>query len=45
MVKNEFKVTSIFKIIVRICKKNFGFCGKKPNFYPEDIYSFSAFFI
>ena len=29
MAKNGFRVTSIFKIIFRICKKNVEFCEKK----------------
>ena len=28
MAKNDFRVTSILKIIIKICKKNFEFCGK-----------------
>ena len=32
MVKNDFRVTSIFKIVTRVCKKNFEFCGKTSKF-------------
>ena len=32
MVKNDFRVASIFKIITSICKKNFEFCRKKSKF-------------
>ena len=28
MTKNDFRVTSIFKVIIRICMKNVEFCGK-----------------
>ena len=35
MTKNDFMVTSIFKIIIRIFKKNFNFCGKTPKFLPK----------
>ena len=44
MAKNDFRVTFIFKIIIRICKTNVEFCGKTP-FYPKDVCSFSVFFI
>ena len=39
MAKSDFRVTSIFKMIIRICEKNVEFCGKK------DVCSFSVFFI
>ena len=32
MAKNDFRVTSIFKIIIRICKKNVEFCAKTSKF-------------
>ena len=35
MAKNEFKVTSIFKIAIKICKKTFEFCGKISTFLPK----------
>ena len=35
MAKNEFKVTSSFKIIIKICKKTIQFCGKTFKFLPN----------
>ena len=35
MAKNDFRVTSVFKIILGICMKNVGFCVKTSNFLPE----------
>ena len=35
MAKNDFRVTSIFKIIVRICIKKFEFCRKTSKFLPK----------
>ena len=35
MAKNDFRVTSIFKIIIRICMKNVEFCGKTSKFLPK----------
>ena len=35
MAKNDFRVTSIFKIIIRICMKNVKFCGKTSKFLPR----------
>ena len=35
MAKNGFRVTSIFKIIIRICMKNVAFCGKTSKFLPK----------
>ena len=35
MAKNDFRVTSIFKIIFRICMKNVEFCGKTSKFLPK----------
>ena len=35
MVKNDFRVPSIFKIIIRICMKNVEFCGKASTFLPK----------
>ena len=35
MAKNDFRVTSIFKIIIRICMKNIEFCGKTFKFLPK----------
>ena len=35
MAKNNFRVTSIFKIIFRICMKNIEFCRKTSKFLPR----------
>ena len=35
MVKGDFRVTSIFEIIIRICMKNVEFCGKTSMFLPK----------
>ena len=35
MTKNEFKMISIFKIIIWICTKMFELCGKISTFLPE----------
>ena len=35
MAKNDFGVTSIFKIIFRNCMKNVEFCGKTSKFLPK----------
>ena len=35
MAKNEFKVTSVIKIIIRICKKIFEFWGETSKFLPK----------
>ena len=46
--KNDFRVRSIFKIIIRICMKNVenvGNVGKHLRFYPKDFCSFFVFFI
>ena len=32
MTKNDFRVTSIFKFIIRICMKNVEFCRKTSKF-------------
>ena len=45
MAKNDFRVTSIFKIVTRIWWKMFSFVGKPHSFYPKDVCSFSVFFI
>ena len=34
--KNDFRVMSIFKIIIRNCKKNVEFCGKTSKFLPKN---------
>ena len=35
MAKNDFRVTSIFKTIIRICMKNVEFCRKTSKFLPK----------
>ena len=35
MAKSDFRVTSIFKIIFRICMKNVEFCRKTSKFLPK----------
>ena len=45
MAKNDFRVTSIFKTIFRVCMKNVEFCGKTSKFLPKDACSFSVIFI
>ena len=35
MAKNDFRVTSIFKIIIRNCMKNVEFCRKTSEFLPK----------
>ena len=35
MVKNDFRLTSIFKIIIRTCIKNVEFCRKTSKFLPK----------
>ena len=35
MAKNDFRMTSIFEIIIRICMKNVGFCRKTSTFLPK----------
>ena len=35
MSKNDFTVTSIFKIIIGVCKKNDKFCRKTSKFLPK----------
>ena len=34
-----------FKIIIKICKKAFEFCGKTFKFYPKDVFLFSVFLL
>ena len=46
MAKNDFRVTSIFKIIIRICMKNVEFCGKTFTFLPKRcLFIFSIFYL
>ena len=35
MAKNDFRMTSTFKIIIRICMKNVEFCRKTSKFLPK----------
>ena len=35
MAKNDFRVTAVFKIIIRICMKNVEFCRKTSTFLPK----------
>ena len=35
MAKNDFRVASIFNIIIRICMKNVEFCRKTSKFLPK----------
>ena len=43
MTKNDFRVTSIFKVIIRICMKNVEFWGKTSKFLPKRFSSFPVF--
>ena len=46
MVKNEFKVISIFKIFFRICKRIVEFCGKTSKFLPrKHLFIFCIFYL
>ena len=46
MVKNDFRVTSIFKIIIRICMKNVEFCRKTSKFLPKRcLFIFCIFYL
>ena len=44
MAKNDFRVTSIFKVIIRICMKNFEFCGKTSKFLSKRYLLIPVFF-
>ena len=44
MAKNDFRMTSIFKIIIRICMKNVEFCRKVSKFLPKRCLFCSVFF-
>ena len=35
MAKNDFRVTPVFKIIIRICMKNIDFCRRTSKFLPK----------
>ena len=46
MAKNDFRVTSIFKIIIRICIKNVEFCRKTSKFLPKRcLFIFCIFYL
>ena len=46
MAKNGFRVTSIFKIIIRICMKNVEFCRKTSKFLPKRcLFIFCIFYL
>ena len=46
MGKNDFRVTSIFKIIIRICIKNVEFCRKTSKFLPKRcLFIFCIFYL
>ena len=46
MAKNDFRVTSFFKIIIWICKKNVEFCGKISEFLPKRcLFIFCIFYL
>ena len=46
MAKNDFKVISIFRIIIRIYNKIFEFCGKTSNFLPKRcLFIFCIFYL
>ena len=46
MVKNDFRATSIFKIIIRICMKNVEFCRKTSKFLPKRcLFMFCIFYL
>ena len=46
MAKNDFGVTSVFKIIIRICMKNIEFCRKTSKFLPKRcLFIFCIFYL
>ena len=46
MARNDFRVTSIFKIIIRICMKNVEFCRKTSKFLPKRcLFIFCIFYL
>ena len=46
MAKNDFRVTSNFKIIIRICMKNVEFCRKTSKFLPKRcLFIFCIFYL
>ena len=44
MAKNDFRVTFIFKVIIRICMKNVEFCEKTSKFLSKICLFISCFF-
>ena len=46
MAKNDFRMASIFKIIIRICMKNVEFCRKTSKFLPKRcLFIFCIFYL
>ena len=45
MAKNGFRVTSIFKVIIRICMKNVNFYGKTSKFLCKRCLFIFCFFV
>ena len=46
MANNGFRLTSIFKIIIRICVKNVKFCEKTSKFLPKKcLFIFFIFYL
>ena len=46
MTKNDIRVISIFKIIIRFCKKNLELCGKTSTFLPKRyLFIFCIFYL
>ena len=46
MAKNDFRMTSTFKIIIRICMKNVEFCRKTSRFLPKRcLFIFCIFYL
>ena len=46
MAKIDFRVTSIFKVINKICMKNVDFCGKTSKFLPKRcLFIFCIFYL
>ena len=46
MTKNDFRVTSIFKVVIKICKKNAEFCRKTSKFLPKRcLFIFCIFYL
>ena len=46
MAKNDFRVTSVFKINIRICMKNVEFCKKTSTILPKRcLFIFCIFYL